>query len=73
LALFIRCTNPNTVTDIGTTASTHHPPPWRVRGEAHGAWGLDGPSPGFPNQQPAPYSQPSQGLAVLPLRPNAHL
>jgi hypothetical protein len=67
----IRCTNPHTVTAIGTTASTQHPPPGGVRGKAQSArrlgprWPL---SPGSPNQQPATspcYSpvQPGPGSA----------
>jgi hypothetical protein len=69
----IRCTNPHIVAVIGTTASTHHPPPGGVRGkQARGAWGLGGPSLARPPQQPATnpcYSQLSQGLAV-PLQSN---
>jgi hypothetical protein len=51
----IRCTNPHTVTYIGITAitpSTHHQGGFGVN-KAHGAWGLGGPSPGFPSHQPA--------------------
>jgi hypothetical protein len=55
----IRCTNPHTVTVLGTTASTQHPPPgggfgFGVKRKAHGAWGLGGP----PRPLPPAINQP---------------